>query len=209
MIPYSQIIDRVRTLNEAESSVRWSNSAIGDAVNEGLEDLSEVTRFYERHVTIPIGSRRNYYDLRGFLPENALGVTSVWCSLTETWLNPRSPQDMRSRWEQSVGPPLDFFMRGLFWLVVFPRAESSTGYLRVYFAATAPRFTFPQDVIRDLSDEFVPALEEYTLYELAAQDGETTRALLHWEQYAKKAEEIANFVERRTVSARTMTMGNR
>ena len=207
MIPCSQIVSNVRTQHEAESSIRWSDGAIVDAVNEGLDDLSEVTRFYERHVAVPVASRRTYYDLRGLLPESALGVTSVWSSNTEDWLLPVSVGELKSRWEQAVGSPQHFFMRGLFWMAVFPRPDTTTGFHRVYFAGHAPHFTHPQAVIRDLVDSYVPALEEYALYELAAQDGETTRALMHWGEYNRRSKEIADFVERRIVSAQVLRMG--
>lgn len=209
MIPFSQIISRVRTQHEAESTVRWSDRAIGLAINEGLEDFSEVTRFYERHVTVPVVNLRNYYDIRGFLPETALGVTSVWSSLTEDWLVPVDPLDLGSRWEHATGPPRRVFMRGLFWMVVYPKPETTAGFLRVYFQGHAPYFTHSQAVLRDLIDDYVPSLEEYALYDLAAQDGETTRALLHWNAYIAKTKEIANFVERRTVKARVLKMGSR
>ena len=209
MIPFSTIIGNVRTQYEAESTVRWSNADIGAAINEGLDDLSETSRFYERHVSVPIAGQRIYYDLRGFLPESALGITSVWSSVVEDWLQPVSPKELKSRWEQSTGSPKSFFMRGLFWMAVWPKPETTTGFHRVYFAGHAPHFTFPQDVQRDLLDSFVPSLEEYALYELCAQDGETTRALSHWSEYSRRTKEITDFVERRTVSARVLRMGGR
>lgn len=209
MIPLSQIIENVRIRHESESTIRWADADIVDAINDGLDDLSEVTRFYERHVSVPIGNLRTYYDLRGFLPETALGVTSVWSTVTETWLDPVSPLELGSRWEQAAGPSLSFFTRGLYWMAVLPKTETGTGIFRVYFAAHAPHFTFPQAVLMDLLDDMVPALEEYALYELAAQDGETDRALGHWGEYSSRADLFAKFVERRILTARTMKMGSR
>ena len=203
------MISNVRTQYEAESAVRWSDEAIGVAINEGLDDFSEETRFYERHVSVPITNRRTYYDLRGFLPESALGVTSVWSSVVEDWLAPISPRELRSRWEQAAGSPQVFFMRGLFWMAVWPKPETTSGFHRVYFAGHAPHFTFQQAVLRDLPDSYVPALEEYALYELCAQDGETARALLHWSEYSRRTKEVSEFVERRTVSSRVLKMGAR
>ena len=209
MIPFSTIIQRVRIQHEAESSVRWTDDAIGDSINEGLDDFSEVTRFYERHTTVPVVAKRIYYDIRGLLPESALGVTSVWSSPIQDWLGPVSPMELRSRWEQSVGSSQVFFMRGLFWMAVWPKPEASTGFHRIYFAGHAPHFTHPQAVLYDLLDNYVPALEEYALYDLAAQDGETLRALQHWAEYSTKAKQIADFISRRTVTARILRMGSR
>lgn len=211
MIPASQIIASVRTRYQIVSSVRWDDGDILDAINEGLDDLSEVTRFYERHVSVPLGNRRSYYDLRGWLPETALGVTSVWGSSITDWLVPISARDLQTRWEQAAGSPTHFFMRGLFWMVVWPRPDSVdvSEFLRVYFAGYAPHFTHPQAVLRDLQDDWVPALEDYALYELSAQDGETSRALMHWQEYTARSTQFAHDVNRRTVTARVLRMGSR
>lgn len=206
MIPLSQIIENCRTRYEA-SSVRWLNGDIADSINDGLDDLSEETRFYERHVSVPVSNLRNYYDLRGWLPESALGVTSVWSSITEDWLVPESVMDLRSRWEQSVGPPRSFFMRGFYWMVVWPKPAATTGFHRVYFPGLAPHFDFPQAVLYDLPDDYIPALEDYSLYDMAVQDGEVDLAMMHWGNYVKRATALKQFVERRTVTARTLKLG--
>lgn len=188
--------------------MRWKDVDIILAINEGLDDLSEVSRFYERHVSVPVGNLRTYYDLRGWLPESALGVTSVWSDVIEDWLFPCSVSQLRTRWEQSTGPSRQFFMRGLFWMGVWPKPETASGTLRVYFSGFAPHFLHGQSVLRDLPDDYVVALEEYAIYSLAADDGESTRALRHFEDYAKKALELADHVERRTVTARRISMGS-
>lgn len=189
--------------------MRWKDADIILAINEGLDDLSEFSRFYERHVSVPIGNLRTYYDLRGWLPESALGVTSVWSDVIEDWLDPANVSELRTRWEQSTGPSRRFFMRGLFWMGVWPKAETTAGSFRVYFSGFAPHFLHGQSVLRDLPDDYVVALEEYAIYCLAADDGESSRALAHYTDYFKKAEELADFVERRTVTARKIAMGRR
>lgn len=209
MIPLSQILGNVRSRHEAESSIRWKDADIITAINEGLDDLSEVSRFYERHVSIPAANRRTYYDLRGWLPETALGVIAVWSSVIDDWLLPCSIHELRQRWEQSYGPSRQFFMRGAYWMGVWPRPETTAGYLRVYFAGLAPHYTHPQSVIRELPDDFVTALEDYALYDLAAQDAETDRALMHFVDYASRGAELAKFVERRASTARIIKFGRK
>lgn len=209
MIPLSTIIANVRTRYEAESTVRWSDADITDAINEGLDDLSEVTHFYERHVAVPIIGKKNYYDLRGWLPENALGVTSIWSSVRETWLIPATVNQWRSQWERSSGPAEQFAMRGFFWMAIWPRPESGDGYFRVYFPGLAPHYTHAQSVLLDLLDDFEPALEDYALYELNAQDGEGELAVKHFKNYEDRAKKLADFVERRLQTARVIKMGSR
>ena len=77
MISLSQIVANVRSRYEALTDVRWSDADIVTSINDGLDELSRATRFYERHVSVSVRNLSNYYDLRGWLPESALGVTSV------------------------------------------------------------------------------------------------------------------------------------
>lgn len=210
MIPLSAIVNRVRIRKEAASTIRWSDDSIIESVNDALEDLSEVTRFYERHVTIPVANMRSYYDLRGIWPEEAIGVVSVYSTATEQWLHPTSPRELGSRWEQAVGPPQRFFMRGLYWMGLFPKASAAgTGSLKVYFTAYAPRLTHPQAVLMDLTDDMVFALEDYALYDMDVQDGETNSALTYFGSYTRRSKTLSDFVDRRIVRPRTLRMGVR
>jgi hypothetical protein len=209
LIPLSQIAARVRTKFEAESTARWTDQGIYDAVNEGLEELAEATLFFERYVTIPLVADRTYYDLRGYLPESAIGVTSVWDTTTSAWLTPINQGDLGFRWEESAGEPQFYFLRGANWLGVWPKVSTTSGFIRVHFAGLPPRFTTPQSVLSDLPDDYVPALEEYALYELSAQDGETDKAIAHYQEYAAKEKSLADFVSRRTATARVGRVGGR
>ena len=65
-------------LEEVEGSpVRWTDVQIGDAVNEGLQELSDATEFYERSCTLKMRKSANYYDLRSALPDTVLDRKSV------------------------------------------------------------------------------------------------------------------------------------
>ena len=178
------------------------------SINDGLDELSRATRFYERHVSVSVRNLSNYYDLRGWLPESALGVTSVWSSVHNDWLAPVSSRDLKSRWEQAEGPSQMFFMRGLYWMVVWPKTATTNGFLRVYFSGYAPHFTHPQAVLLDLFDDMVPALEEYVMYDLSAKDGETGKALLYWGDYATRVKGLAKGIEKRIVTARVLKLGS-
>ncbi len=209
MIALSTIAANVRVKYEAESTARWSDQGVYDAINEGLDELSEATLFYERYVTIPLVADRVYYDLRGYLPDNAISVTSIWDTVRQDWLQPASEDQLGFQWEQSTGEPQFFFTRGLCWLGIWPHPTSTTGYIRVNFAGIAPHFDFPQAVLSDLPDDYVTALEEYALYELSAQDGETQRALRHWQEYQTMEQSLADFVSRRINTARVGRIGGR
>ncbi len=210
MIPAGQIVSRVRTLQESVATTRWSDAAIYAALNEGLDQLSIQAKFYERYATLPIKSGRRYYDLRG-IPEPVLGVKSIWNTVRSDWVVPTTLPELEAgygpRWEQATGDAQFFFMRGLNWLGLWPVPSATAGYLRIYYHGLAPHFLHSQSVIADLPNDFVPALEDYALYELAAQDGETDRALTHWQSFASRAGLFRNTVDRRMQSAGTLIIG--
>ena len=57
MLTLSDIRSRVRTRFEAASTTRWSNADINAAINDGLGELSEATRYFERWVSILLRPR--------------------------------------------------------------------------------------------------------------------------------------------------------
>ena len=205
MIPVSTLISRIRTLYEAESGVaspvRWSDSAILGFVNEGLETLAEETGFYERYCTVPVEADRIYYDLRGFTPETVSTVKSVWCTNRNDWLVPSNPEQLPDDWEDATGDPQEFFVRGIFWLAVYPHPTSSSGYLRVHFAGIPSRFTHTQAVLGDLPDQYYPALEDYARYEMATIDGRPKRAIEHFKSYLTREKSLRTYIDRRLVGS--------
>jgi hypothetical protein len=202
MIPLSDLISRVRTKYEQSSNVRWSDDDITSAINEGLQSLAEGTGFYERYVTIPLAQPRQWYDVRGFTPEVVVHIKSIHNSNRNLWLKPVSTEELPYNWEQSVGEPQYFFTRGIHWFGVWPRPEANNaGWLRVYFAGIPQDFTFGQQVLRDLPDNHLPALEDYALYELSAQDRETARAIQHYRSYLKREKDLQDFIDGRRVDS--------
>ncbi len=200
MIPLADIISRVRTKFEQPGSTRWSDSAITQAINEGLETLAEATSFYERYVTIPLGNNRRWYDLRGFTPETVVRIRSVWSSNRNEWLRPVSIEDLPYDWMKSVGEPQTFWTRGIHWLGVYPYETSGTGWLRVFFSGIPSRFAGTPSVLYDLPDDHVPALEDYALYQLSAMDREHDRAIGHFQAYIQRERDLSHFVDGRLVA---------
>lgn len=204
MIPLSDVGARVRVRYEAESggaTTRYTNTSVYAFINDGLRELAEATLFYERYVTIPLEAEQRFYDLRGFTPETVVRIKSVWSTTRNDWLRPTAVEDFDTTWEQSVGEPQRFFTRGIYWLAVDPVPSSTAGFLRVYFAGIPGEYTHAQAVLGDLPDDYVPALEAYALYEMAAMDRKTKSALLYWKDYQTREKSLAGFVDRRSVEA--------
>lgn len=211
MVPLSQLISRTRTRYEAESggsAIRFSDTNLKLYINEGLETLAEATGFYERYATVPVSANRQYYDLRGFTPETVVSLTSIWSVARNDWLRPANFNLLGSDWELAVGTPEVFWTRGIYWFGVYPRQATTSSYFRVYFQGVPSRFTHTQAVLGDLPDDYAPALEDYTLYEMAAADGNPKRALFLWSSYQKREKSLADFLRRRIVGARAGQMGS-
>lgn len=210
MVPLSELLNRVRVRYEAESggsAVRFTDAELSQIVNEGLETLAEETLFYERYATIPIMEAQTYYDLRGFTPEVPVEVKSIWSTVRNDWLTPLDENDLDNRWEQATGDPLAFFTRGIYWIGVYPRPAATTGFLRVHFAGLPSRFAHTASVLGDLPSDHLPALEDYALYEMAALDRTTKKALLQWSDYTKREKLLRDFVDRRLVHSRAGRFG--
>jgi hypothetical protein len=209
MLTLSDIRSRVRTRFEAASSTRWSDADINAAINDGLAELSEVTRYFERVASVRLKGGRTYYDLRGLTPETVLSVTSVWHEAGNRWLEPVDWRDMRyEEWEQTVGEPISWFTRGLCWLALWPHPSGDVDqWVRVYYTGVAPVLAEDGEEPAQLPDDFVPALEEYALYELQQRDGETDKALYWWQQYKAREKSLEQHMAHRVTTARTGSLG--
>lgn len=208
MLTLSDIRSRVRTKFEA-ATTRWSDADIDAAINDGLGELSEATRYYESWVSIKLKASRTYYDLRGLTPETAMSVTAVWHEPGVRWLTPMALQDITyEEWEETSGNPTGWFVRGLWWLGVWPHPSSDVDeFLRVYYSAVAPKLVDDGDEPRQLPDEFVPALEEYAVYELQQREGETDKALYWWGKYKEREKALEQHMAHRVTTARTGKIG--
>lgn len=58
-----------------------------------------------------------------------------------------------------------------------------------------------------MPDEFVPALEEYAMYELQQREGETDKALYWWNKYKEREKALEQHMAHRVTTARTGRIG--
>lgn len=208
MINFDQLETRSRVLLAAESSVRWEAADIMGAANDAIDELSEATGFYERSVPIPLKGKRTYYDLRGYLPAGASRVNAIFNPTITDWLRPRGIRTFSNtpKWWTHDGSPTRFLMRGLFWLAIYPRPGADASPLTLYYSGMAPHYRDSSTVIPDLTDDVIPAVEEYILYDLLASDGEISKAMAHWMAFNARAKMLAKQVRERMAS-RTGALG--
>jgi hypothetical protein len=209
MLTLSEIRSRVRTRFEASSSTRWSDVDVNAAINEGLAELSEATRYYERSASLLLKEKRTYYDLRGLTPEIPLSVTAIWHEPGVRWLTPIHLCDIGyEEWEETRGSPISWFIRGQFWLGLWPSPSADLDEnIRVYYTGVAPALEEDGEEPAQLPDEFVPAIEEYALYELHQREGETEKALFWWGKYSEREKALEQHMAHRVTTARTGSIG--
>lgn len=203
-------------LEEAESSpIRWSEADIKRAINEGLEELSDGTEFFERYATLKLTPGQIYYDLRSVIPDPILRVTSLYANDTVYWLHATDVRDLDEKtarqWELVDGEPQRYFLRSPWWLGLFPKSTSPASTVRVYYRALHPELVDDLDVPQQLPEDYHEALIAYALYTLLSDDMETTAALRYWQKYQTMEVELASqcFPGGRAAHARIAGMGSR
>lgn len=178
----------LRRLHEASTApVFWSEDDVDEAINEGYEELADAAEFHESHLTIKKLSERTYYDMRAIPQRKFLRPSRCFNPQTNKWLDPISLNDLDlrtyRRWEEiAIGEPESQFMRGLWWFGVFPQASEDGVFLRLYYIGLPDPLEEDWDE-PEFAKEFHPALEEYALYDLLSQDGETQLALERWKEF--------------------------
>jgi hypothetical protein len=177
-----------RRLSESSSDPAfWTATDVKAALNEGYEEMSDASEWYEWNANLPLLSNRTYYDMRTcFGGDTVLTLKQAFNSTTRRWLNPVELRELdcgtNTQWEDVQGEPQSWFIRGLFWLGTFPKQESDSGTMKMYFTALPPALDsdydepgFPQD--------FQYGIVEYALGDLLSQEAETKKALSHFGEY--------------------------
>lgn len=171
-----------RKLNEA-SATFWTDTDIEDAINEAVEEFADATEYLERYANVAMLTGRTYFDLTSVLPDTFLSPRRIWNTETHEWLEPTSARDLDEhkyvQWELVTGPPEEYFLRGNWWLGVFPASSNDTVKLRVYFTAIPDEMTESTDT-PDFPREFHPGVVDLALSDLMAQSRETKKALALW-----------------------------
>lgn len=127
---------------------------------------------------------------------------------TNRWARPIDPRTLDAqyrRWEVVQGAVQWMFMRGLWWLGVWPWSATdgplyggnATSYLDLYHTAIPLPLVFDSDT-PPFPVEFHQALVEYALYDLFMQDREPKKALKRWSQYVDLRRRLQLYVQNRT-----------
>ena len=192
-----------RRINES-STVFFTAQDIKDALNDGLEEISDATEWYERQATIDWTVGEIYTDLSTVLPDTILSILRCWNTTTQRWLDPTDPWEMDyhsyRQWELTTGQPQKYFIRGLWHLGIWP-APDSAQKIRVVYTAIPPAMSADADD-PDFPKEFHFGLIDYALSDLYSQERETTKAFDRWTRYLTTEERLRQDVNHRQSLAR-------
>lgn len=189
-----------RRLNELTATF-WTDQDIKDALNEGYEEISDASEWFERYANIPMLSGRTYYNLLNILPDTFLSPRRCFNTVTNRWLQPTDTrqQDFQAfvQWETNSGQPEKYIFRGNWWLGVWPKRSADDGILRFYYSAIPPAMADDSDTPGFL-DEFHSGLVDFALSDLLSQDRETNKAMAFWASYKAQETGLAQYVNGRT-----------
>ncbi len=210
----AQTMQRFRARLRPDSAAFFSDDDLLTAYNDGLDELSEATDFYERQVMLRLREDAAYNDLRGQIPEEALRIVSVWSPALGIWLECVTPAALDERagreWEKVTDTPQWWWMRGLWWLGVHPKPGNATMVLKIYYCGLHPHATLTDtSFIPELPPDGEDALEEYMLYEYYAQRKETAKATERWAKYSELERSVADLKDRRQSRDRVAVVGKR
>jgi hypothetical protein len=105
-----------RRLDESSSSpVFWTSADIEEALNEGYQEISDATEWYETYDIVSLLSGLTYYDLRFYLGDTFLSPRRAQNQTTERWLTPSHVRDLDfqtyTQWEIVSGEPTRIVMQ--------------------------------------------------------------------------------------------------
>lgn len=175
-----------RRLEESSTSPTfWTNADVGLALNEGLEEISDGAEWCEQSYEINLQADAIYYDLSVILPGTFLRLLrgrNLQNNRPVGWDNVRTLDGTYRRWEVSQGEPMRLFVRGLWWLGLFPHVSQAQGKVEIKYIG------MPLPLAGDADTPAFPkvyhiGLVEYATYDLLCQEAEVTKALKFWQRY--------------------------
>lgn len=190
-----------RRLAEVRSPVFWTDADVDTAVALGYQELSDASEWNEVWQDIDVLDNRPYYDVRTIFGNDFLSIKPIFDRSTNRWLIASTVRmlDMNDRrWEGATDRPQRVFMRGLFWLGLYPRlqADDTAGQLKA-FITTLPAPLVDEWDEPGLPDTFHFGICDFAETDLWAQDGEADLAVAAWERYLRVETALTQWVQHR------------
>lgn len=198
----------------------WTLADVKDAINQGYEEMSEISEWYDSTYTVSLVAGTRYYDL--FAPTTStsypqiLEVVKVYDATVRRWLLPISTAILdRSNpvWEQATAAsPEHWMVRGMFRFGVFPLPTTSRD-LTLYTknipqgtAVDAPALVDDSDTPGFPSD-FHSGIVSYAVYMLLCEDGEYRKAILQYNEFMAQTDLLRKWSANRGSIPMTRVVG--
>jgi hypothetical protein len=214
-----EIIAHVREQLEDPTSAFFTDEDLVKAYNDALDEISDATEIFERYVTVNLRKHAVYVDLRGILPEEALRVTAVWNCTTGKWLDPTTVSELDMSvgrfWEGRPDTCRWWFMRGLWFLGIYPNAGDDTSKIKIYYSAMMPHVDVnggPNNGLTSrapLPPDAHTTIENYMVGSLLAERRETSKSMARWSDYLTGEQELKDIHDQRMTRVRTPKFGLR
>ncbi len=192
-----------RRLNESGAEF-FSDDDIADSLQEGLDEIADITEYYEREATLGLLTGRTYYDLRTVLPDTFLSPRAAWNTTTQRWLTATDARDLDERtfvqWELTYGEPVRYLMRGNWWLGTWPRNSSDSLGIRMIYTSIPAALTDDEEPAFPV--EFHMAAPDFAVFDLLGQERETQKALALWNSFLGYCAGLKKHVQSRQRIAR-------
>ena len=210
-------------LNEDSTNpVFWSLADVKDAINEGYEEMSEISEWYETTYPLTLSAGTRYYDL--FAPTvstsypQILDVVKVYDSTVRRWLTPITTKKLdltNPVWEQAESAsPEHYILRGCFRFGVFP-LPTETRTLTLYThnipqgsAVDSPALVLDTDE-PGFPVDFHHGIVSYAVYRLLCEDGEYKKALYNYAEFAAASDLLRKWTSNRGMIPMTRVAGGR
>jgi hypothetical protein len=198
---FIEIITEVKSRlnNLIGSSITFDDTDIKASINNGYDELADVTEFNELNKVITT-SGDLYDDLYdpAIIGPGFLTLRHVFNSLNNLWLEPwdyRKLDQSFSRWETLFSLSWKFILRGLSYFSGYPRQVAGSQYT-VYYTAMPTALVNNTDVPA-FPVEFHLGLVNYATFELLAQKQEVTKAMSQWATYLEYQDRLMKYVRGR------------
>jgi hypothetical protein len=180
---FGEMQDRTRTRLNEQTSAFFSDDDIQTSLNEGYAELADATEYFEREAMVPLIKRHTYYELPLILPDTFLSPRRIYNPRTSKWLVPTTPRELDkewAQWEAVDGEPEKYFLRGNWWLGVFPRPTKDSEGLRLIYTGIPPTMSDDDEEPVAIPREFHPGVIYYAISDLMSQQRETAKAIRYW-----------------------------
>ena len=163
----------------------YTQSAIDDALNEGMEVLAEDVKAWRRTVMVPKADGQQLYDMRAFA-DDVYAISRVWDTTYEQRLEVislASLDQFRQRWWEVTSTYQEYwYSLSPYLFGVYPAPATGQGVLRVDYLAW-PKIMDDDEEEPELHEADQAALVEYGVYLGLMQQWEPGRASERFKSY--------------------------